>query len=121
MSDPVESNGVIIRLAGVHKIYRTVKWKCRQCAGLPRDSARRFVALMGASGSGSHAHEYSWLPDRPTRGHYFLDGADVSQSTRSARRLRNVSSVSSFKISISCRELPRVKNVECPTLSGRTA
>ena len=97
------------------------KWKCRRCAAFPW----RFIAANSSR---------SWAPavpenrrlmnllgclDRPTRGRYFLDGADVSQLERDQRAdIRNGKLGFVFQ---SFNLLPRTsarENVELPLLYG---
>ena len=53
-------------------------------------AAGELVALMGASGSGKHADEYSRLFGSPDFGNYSLDGREITWLTATERdRLRN--------------------------------
>jgi putative ABC transport system ATP-binding protein len=78
------NNGSLVRLLDVHKIYRTGEMEVPAVRGVSLDIKRgEFVALMGASGSGkSTLMNILGCLDRPTRGHYFLDEADVSGLNR---------------------------------------
>jgi putative ABC transport system ATP-binding protein len=77
-------DGVVVRLADVHKIYRTGEMEVHAVRGVSLEVRRgEFVALMGSSGSGkSTLMNMLGCLDRPTSGQYFLDGADVSQLDR---------------------------------------
>jgi putative ABC transport system ATP-binding protein len=74
------NNGAIVSLIDVHKTYRTGEMEVLAVRGVSIEIKRgEFVALMGASGSGkSTLMNILGCLDRPTTGHYVLDGADVS-------------------------------------------
>src|SRR4030095_6746465 len=74
------NNGALVRLIDVHKIYRTGEMEVPAVRGVSIEiKGGEFVALMGASGSGkSTLMTILGCLDRPTTGHYGLDGADVS-------------------------------------------
>jgi len=74
------NNGAIVSLIDVHKTYRTGEMEVPAVRGVSIEIKRgEFVALMGASGSGkSTLMNILGCLDRPTTGHYVLDGADVS-------------------------------------------
>jgi len=78
------NNGAIVSLIDVHKTYRTGEMEVLAVRGVSLEIKRgEFVALMGASGSGkSTLMNILGCLDRPTTGHYFLDGADVSRLDR---------------------------------------
>ena len=78
------NNGALVRLIDVHKVYRTGEMEVPAVRGVSLEIKRgEFVALMGASGSGkSTLMNILGCLDRPTTGHYILDGADVSSLDR---------------------------------------
>jgi putative ABC transport system ATP-binding protein len=78
------NNGALVRLVEVHKVYRTGELEVPAVRGVSIDIERgEFVALMGASGSGkSTLMNILGCLDRPTTGHYILEGADVSRLDR---------------------------------------
>src|SRR5437764_14417151 len=78
------SNGALVRLIDVHKVYRSGEMQVAAVRGVSLEIKRgEFVALMGASGSGkSTLMNILGCLDRPSTGHYFLDDADVSGLNR---------------------------------------
>jgi putative ABC transport system ATP-binding protein len=76
----------VIKLEDIHKTYHTGEVDVHAVRGVSLEIATgEFVAVMGASGSGkSTLMNMLGCLDRPTRGHYFLDGTDVSGLGRDA-------------------------------------
>ncbi len=118
---PNESNGAVVHLADVHKTYRTGEMEVRAVRGVSLEIHRgEFVALMGSSGSGkSTLMNILGCLDRPTQGHYKLDGADVSQLGRD--QLADIRNGKLGFVFQSFNLLPRTsarENVELPLLYG---
>src|SRR6202161_3981911 len=74
----------VIRLENVHKTYDLGEIQVHALRGVSLEVYEgEFVAVMGPSGSGkSTIMNILGCLDRPTRGHYFLDGVDVSQMSK---------------------------------------
>jgi putative ABC transport system ATP-binding protein len=74
----------LIALDHVHKTYKMGDIEIHALRGASLHIERgEFVAIMGASGSGkSTTMNILGCLDRPTRGHYFLDGQDVSKLSK---------------------------------------
>jgi len=80
---PVPTNPVI-KLDAIHKTYHTGEVDVHAVRGISLDIfPGEFVAIMGSSGSGkSTLMNMIGALDRPTGGHYWLDGIDVSTLDR---------------------------------------
>ena len=76
----------VIKLADIHKVYHTGEVEVHAVRGISLEVfPGEFVALMGASGSGkSTLMNMIGALDRPSGGHYLLDGIDVSTLDRDA-------------------------------------
>ncbi len=72
---------VVIRIEDVSKVYGIGNTEVRALNGINLIVEQgEYCAIMGASGSGkSTAMNSIGCLDRPTSGHYYLDGIDVSQ------------------------------------------
>jgi len=121
-SAPQESSSTrtpTIRIENVYKIYDLGEIQVTALRGVSLEIyPGEFVAVMGASGSGkSTLMNILGCLDRPTRGHYFLDGKDVSGLTKD-----ELAAIRSHKIGFVFQQfnlLPRtsaLENVELPTI-----
>ena len=81
----VQANHVI-KLEEIHKTYHTGEVDVHSVRGVSLDILPgSFVAIMGSSGSGkSTLMNMIGALDRPSGGHYWLDGIDVSTLDRDA-------------------------------------
>ena len=76
----------VIKLDEIHKVYHTGEVDVHAVRGISLNIVPgEFVAIMGSSGSGkSTLMNMVGALDRPTGGHYWLDGVDVSTLGRDA-------------------------------------
>lgn len=74
----------VIKLEDIHKIYHTGEVDVHAVRGVTLSiNPGEFVAIMGSSGSGkSTMMNTLGCLDRPTSGHYWIDGVDVSELDR---------------------------------------
>ncbi|MHC4115422.1 MAG: ABC transporter ATP-binding protein [Planctomycetota bacterium] len=107
----------IVRFENVHKIYQMGTQKVRALAGVNISFTRgSFWAIMGPSGSGkSTMMNILGCLDRLTKGHYFLEGHNVStlnDDALSEFRLRHLGFIfQSFNL---IPQLTVQKNIELP-------
>jgi putative ABC transport system ATP-binding protein len=113
------SGAAVIRLEGVHKTYDLGEIQVHALRGVSLEiHAGEFVAVMGASGSGkSTLMNILGCLDKPTRGHYFLDGLDVSGMTKTElARIRNRKLGFVFQQFNLLARTSALENVELPTI-----
>src|ERR1700683_5605143 len=109
----------VIRLEDVHKTYDLGEIKVYALRGVTLQiSTGEFVAVMGASGSGkSTLMNILGCLDKPTRGHYFLDGIDVSGMRKTElAKIRNRKLGFVFQQFNLLSRTSALENVELPTI-----
>jgi len=109
----------VIRLEHVHKTYELGEVQVHALRGVSlRVQTGEFVALMGPSGSGkSTLMNILGCLDRPSKGHYYLDGTDVSQHNKvDLARIRNRKIGFIFQQFNLLKRTSALENVELPTI-----
>ena len=112
----------VVQIDEIHKIYDSGEVPVHAVRGVSLTiEPGEFVAVMGASGSGkSTMMNLFGCLDRPTKGHYRLDGIDVSGLSRDALAdIRNQKLGFVFQgFNLLSRTTAR-ENVELPMLYGK--
>ena len=114
----------VIRVDDVHKYYELGETRVHALRGVSLEVRRgEFVAIMGASGSGKSTFmNILGCLDRPSSGHYFLDGTDVSElDKRQLANIRNQRIGFVFQGFNLLARTTALENVELPTLYGHRA
>jgi len=112
----------VIKLDTIHKIYHSGEVDVHAVRGVSLDIlAGEFVSIMGSSGSGkSTLMNMIGALDRPTNGHYWLDGIDVSTLDRDALAdIRNEKIGFVFQGFNLLSRTSALENVEMPMLYNR--
>jgi len=112
----------VIQLQDIHKTYHTGEVDVHAVRGVSLEAMPgEFVALMGASGSGkSTMMNMLGCLDRPSRGHYRLDGIDIAELNRDALAdIRNLKIGFVFQGFNLLSRTSAVENVELPMLYTR--
>jgi len=113
------TGAAVIRLENVYKTYDLGEVQVHALRGVSLEiHAGEFVAVMGASGSGkSTLMNILGCLDKPTKGHYFLDGIDVSGMEKSdLARIRNHKLGFVFQGFNLLSRTSALENVELPTI-----
>jgi putative ABC transport system ATP-binding protein len=111
----------LIELRDVWKVYQLGDVSVTALAGVSLDIGRgEFTAIMGSSGSGkSTLMNLIGCLDRPTRGHYRLDGVDVSTLSSDERAaIRNDKLGFVFQSFNLLARTTALENVELPLFYG---
>ena len=117
----VQTNPVI-KLADIHKVYHTGEVDVHAVRGISLEIfPGEFVSIMGSSGSGkSTLMNMIGALDRPSDGHYLLDGIDVSTLNRDALAdVRNEKIGFVFQGFNQLSRTSALENVEMPMLYNR--
>src|SRR6266478_593216 len=82
----IPSAKYVIQIEDVHKYYELGETRVHALRGVSVEIARgEFVAIMGASGSGKSTFmNILGCLDKPSSGHYLLEGTDVSRHDKKA-------------------------------------
>jgi putative ABC transport system ATP-binding protein len=110
---------VVISLDHIHKTYTMGDVEVHALRGISLEIKQgEFVAIMGTSGSGkSTTMNIIGCLDRPTKGHYFLDGEDLSQLSKDQRAdIRNKKLGFVFQGFNLLSRTSALENVELPML-----
>src|SRR5436189_1983198 len=110
---------ILIQLDTITKVYDTGGAQVRALRGVSLQiNAGEFVTIRGSSGSGkSTLMNILGCLDRPTGGHYYLDGDNVQKMTKSSlAHLRNRKLGFVFQGFNLLKRMNAVENVEMPLL-----
>jgi putative ABC transport system ATP-binding protein len=111
------SQDAVIRLDRIHKVYHMGDIEVHALRGVSLEINRgEFVAIMGPSGSGkSTMMNIIGCLDHPTKGHYLLEGSDVSKVDKAGLAdIRNKSIGFVFQSFNLVSRTSALENVELP-------
>jgi putative ABC transport system ATP-binding protein len=114
-----KTGGAVIRLENVYKTYDLGEIQVHALRGITTEISKgEFVAIMGASGSGkSTLMNILGCLDKPTKGHYYLEGVDVSGMQKvDLARIRNRQLGFVFQQFNLLSRTSALENVELPTI-----
>jgi len=112
----------VVQLQDIHKTYTSGEVQVHAVRGITLTIGRgEFVAVMGSSGSGkSTLMNTLGCLDRPTRGHYLLDGVDTSGlDSNQLADIRNEKLGFVFQGFNLLSRTTALENTELPMLYGR--
>jgi len=119
---PEHDEQTVIRVEGVHKYYDFGETRVHALRGVSiAIKLGEFVAIMGASGSGKSTFmNLLGCLDRPTSGHYLLEGIDVAHlDKKTLAGIRNQKIGFVFQGFHLLARTTALENAELPTLYGR--
>lgn len=114
----------VIRVEDVHKYYDLGETKVHALRGVNLEIRRgEFVAIMGSSGSGKSTFmNILGCLDKPSSGHYLLEGTDVSElGKKELAAIRNRKLGFVFQGFNLLSRTTALENVELPTLYAKLA
>jgi len=114
----------IIRMEKLSKVYDTGEIQVAALKSIDLNIHKgEFIAIMGASGSGkSTLMNIIGCLDRPTEGHYYLEGVDVAEkSDNELSAVRNQQIGFVFQSFNLISRTSALKNVELPMVYGKVS
>lgn len=114
----------IIRMEALSKVYDTGEIQVAALKSIDLNIHKgEFIAIMGASGSGkSTLMNIIGCLDRPTEGHYYLEGVDVAEkSDNELSAVRNQQIGFVFQSFNLISRTSALKNVELPMVYGKVS